>query len=156
MELLSSERIESGAPFDKIGVDCFGFFKIKERRTELKKWGIVFTCFYSRAIHIEVLADMSTDSFVNAMSTLIHIRGLVSMLYSDHGTNFMGAKNYYKRNNIKHKTTTPLASHQRGVWERQIRAIRAVLDGMRVKFVFQFPGAKKFQFMYMLFAVCFR
>jgi len=45
----------------------------------------------SRAIHLEILDDMTTDAFINALRCLIAIRGPIRQLRSDRGTNFVGA-----------------------------------------------------------------
>lgn len=147
---LPPERLEETPPFTHVGMDVFGPFTIKDRRTEYKRWGLLFTCLYSRAIHIEMLEDMSSDAFLNALRCLVSIRGPVRTLFSDQGTNFVGARNELKRltdsvtepgmkeylqlNRIEFKMNSPDASHQGGVWERLIRSVRTVLDGMAIKF----------------------
>ena len=50
---LPSERCSEAAPFTYAGVDMFGPFLIKEGRKELKRYGVLFTCFANRAIHLE-------------------------------------------------------------------------------------------------------
>ncbi|XP_067945274.1 uncharacterized protein [Watersipora subatra] len=59
---LPAERIELAPPFTNTGIDCFSPFSVKERRTELKRYGLLFTRLYSRAVHIEVLDNLTTDS----------------------------------------------------------------------------------------------
>ena len=150
MATLPEERLKQTPPFTNVGMDVFGPFITKDKRTENKRWGIIFTCLYSRAIHIEMLEDLSTDAFLNALRCLVSIRGPIKVLFSDHGTNFVGAANELKRqlNNVKNselrdylfdntinfKFTSPSASHQGGVWERMIRSTRQVLNGMTGKY----------------------
>lgn len=50
------------------------------------------TCMCSRAVHVEMLDDLSTDAFINALRAFIAIRGPVRQLRSDQGTNFVGAR----------------------------------------------------------------
>ena len=90
---LSSERVTPAPPFMYTGMDVFGPFYIKEGRKELKRWGLIFTCLASCAIHLETLNDMTTDSFLNALRCFIYRRGKVRELRSDQGTNFVGARN---------------------------------------------------------------
>jgi hypothetical protein len=100
---------------------------------------------YSRAIHVEILDDMTTDALLNALRCFICIRGAVRSIYCDRGTNIIGAKNelakemqetdpriakFFQDNEIIFKVNPPQASHAGGVWERQIRNIRSVLNGM--------------------------
>ena len=127
-------------------MDVFGPFYIKEGRKELKRWGLIFTCLSSRAIHLETLNSMTTDSFLNALRRFISRRGKVRDLRSDQGTNFVGAKNELAAALKELNTTSlkeylssedcdwidfnlnvPQASHMGGIWERQIRTARSVL-----------------------------
>ena len=51
---LTADRLEPAHPFVKVGTDFFGPFVVKRARSELKRYGCVFTCLVTRAIHIEV------------------------------------------------------------------------------------------------------
>lgn len=90
------ERIEASAPFTHCGMDCFGPFIIKRNHKAHKRYGLIFTCLYSRAVHLEMLEDLSTDSFINSLRCFISLRGAVLRLYCDQGRNFIGAKNELK------------------------------------------------------------
>ncbi len=89
---LPQERMETTPPFTYCGMDCFGPFYINEGRKELKHYGLLFTCMCSRAVHVKMLDDLSTDAFINALRTFITIRGRVRQIRSDQGTNFVGAR----------------------------------------------------------------
>ena len=78
-ELPKDRRIE-GPPFTHCGVDMFGPFVIRERRSDLKQYCDVFTCFASRAVHVEVANAMDTDSFIQALRRLIARRGTAQSL----------------------------------------------------------------------------
>ncbi|XP_070407549.1 uncharacterized protein [Nothobranchius furzeri] len=139
MANLPSERMETTPPFTYCGMDCFGPYYIKEGRKELKRYGLLFTCLCSRAVHIELLDDMSTDAFLNSLRSFIALRGNVRQLQSDHGTNFVGARREFleavkemdqeslKQLGCEFVMNPPSASHMGGAWERQIRTIRSVL-----------------------------
>ena len=138
MSDLPKERTEPSPPFTFVGMDCFGPIMVKNGRKEVKRYGLIFTCLCSRAIHLEMLDDLSTDIFINSLRCFIAIRGPVQKLYSDQGTNFVGADNEFKAA-MKEKIpnaflgqcefvfNTPHASHAGGVWERQIRTVKSVL-----------------------------
>lgn len=139
-----TERVEPSAPFSFCSMDCFGPFLTKQGRKESKRYGLLFTCFCSRAIHIEMLDSMSTDSLINRLRCFIAIRGAVRQIKSDQGSNFVGAKNELK-DTLKEVNAVRLAafladkqcdfvmnapnsSHVGGVWERQIRTMRSILS----------------------------
>ncbi|XP_029922895.1 uncharacterized protein LOC115370126 [Myripristis murdjan] len=144
MSDLPKERCEISAPFTFCGMDCFGPFAVKNGRKEIKRYGLIITCLSSRAVHIEMLDDLSTDAFINALRCFISLRGAVSQLRCDRGTNFVGASNEFKEALKKLDIRTleafladkqcefvfnaPSASHAGGIWERQIRTIRSVLN----------------------------
>ena len=92
MSDLPDDRTEPAAPFSYCAVDLFGPFLVKEGRKELKRYGVLFTCLSSRAVHIETANSLSTDSFINSLRRMIAIRGPIRQLRSDQGTNFVGAK----------------------------------------------------------------
>ena len=86
-------RLQNGEPpFTHTGADCFGPFIVKRGRSEFKRYGCVFVCMTTRAIHLEVLLDLSADSFINGLRRLLARRGPLTHLYTDNGTNFTGAK----------------------------------------------------------------
>ena len=133
-------------PFTYVGVDYFGTFLVKRGRSEVKRYGCLFTCLTTRAIHIEVAHSLDTASFVNALQRFISRRGKPKVMYSDNGTNFVGVEremkeaivkwnqvqinNYLHQNGVQWKFNPPAASHMGGVWERLIRSVRKVLRGV--------------------------
>ena len=62
----------------------------------MKRYGCVFTCLYSRAVHIEICADLTSDCFILALRRFIALRGPVAKIRCDQGTNFVGASNELK------------------------------------------------------------
>lgn len=141
---LPKDRTESAPPFTHCGLDCFGPFIVKDGRKEQKRYGLLITCFSSRAIHIEMLDDMSTDAFINGLRCFISLRGAVRTIRCDKGTNFVGASNelglamgeisdkavrdFLLKNSCEFIMNTPQSSHMGGVWERQIRTVRSILS----------------------------
>lgn len=131
MSPLPLERSTESPPFSYCGVDCFGPFMVKDRRTELKRYGLMATCLASRAVHIELLDDMSTPAFINAIRNLIAIRGPIREIWCDQGTNFIGAiPELTEKGVLEFKLNPPGASHMGGVWERMIRTARNVLQSL--------------------------
>nr|XP_044252270.1 uncharacterized protein LOC123003532 [Drosophila takahashii] len=89
---LPEDRLEpNGWPFKYTGLDYFGpLFVTIGRRTE-KRWVALFTCLTTRAVHLEIAHDLSTDSCIIAMRNFMCRRGPVVRLRSDNGKNFIGA-----------------------------------------------------------------
>nr|CAB3263156.1 uncharacterized protein LOC104265735 [Phallusia mammillata] len=133
-------------PFAYTGVDYFGPLLIKRGRSEVKRYGCLFTCLTTRAVHLEVACDLSTDAFVNALRRFIARRGVVLHMYSDNGTNLVGAERvlkdgirnwnqqqieeHLKQKEIQWTFNPPSASHMGGAWERMIRSARRILSAL--------------------------
>ena len=148
---LPPDRTEVCPPFTNVGFDVFGPWVVQTRKTRggaanAKRWGLVFTCLSSRAIHIEVLEAMDASAFICALRRFFALRGHAKLLRCDRGTNFIGAKTelgeavselndkkvekFVTEYGCKWEFNPPHASHFGGVWERQINTIRRVLDAM--------------------------
>jgi hypothetical protein len=148
---LPRDRVEPAPPFTYVGVDAFGPWSVVARRTRggqasSKRWAILFTCLTIRAIHIEVVPEMSSSAFTNALRRFISRFGNVKLFRSDRGTNFVGSVNEIKMDTVnveegeihswlKDKNVTwifnpPHASHMGGVWERMIGTVKRILSSM--------------------------
>ena len=93
---LPHERAAEVPSFTYCGVDMFRPFYIKEKRSELKRYGVMFLFLASRAVRIEVTHQIDTDSFTQALQKMIG-RRIVILIQSDNGSNFLGAENELKR-----------------------------------------------------------
>lgn len=144
---LPSDRMAEEPPFTYCGVDLFGPFQVKERRSLLKRYGVLFTCLSSRAVHLETVNSLETDAFINSLRRFMARRGPVKMLRSDRGTNLVGAFNELRKeeaimneekikdyllhkgcNDLEFRFNVPHSSHMGGAWERQIRTVRNALE----------------------------
>jgi len=85
-------RVAAGFPaFSNTAIDMFGPFQVKIGRETLKKaQAIIFTCMTTRAIHLELVTDRSTDAFLMAFRRFVSLRGHPSSCWSDCGTNCRG------------------------------------------------------------------
>nr|XP_031829449.1 uncharacterized protein LOC116425623 [Nomia melanderi] len=94
---LPTARVTENRPFYNSGIDYCGPFTIEERRyrnrARVKIYVAVFVCFATKAVHLEVVSDLTTEAFMAALKRFIARRGLCRNLYSDNGTNFVGANN---------------------------------------------------------------
>lgn len=136
---LPAVRISQIKCFSKTGTDFAGPFNVTLRKMRgaksYKAYVCLFICMATKAVHIELTSDLSTESFLNALRRFVARRGRCSELYSDNGTNFAGANNYLSKimetaaatEKIKWHFNPPLASHMGGLWESNIRSIKTHL-----------------------------
>ena len=133
-------------PFTNVGVDFFGPFFVKRGRAEVKRYGCIFTCLSTRAVHIEVAHSLDTSLFVYALRRFIARRGNPNRTRSDNGTNIVsGGKEirqaikkwnqqqineFLLQRDIQWLFNPPGGSHHGGIWERCIRSVRKVLAAL--------------------------
>ena len=79
------------APFSRTIVDAAGPFAVKVKRSTVKRYIIVYSCLIYRALHLEVVDDLSQDSFLCSFERFVARRGQPTLVRSDNGTNFRGA-----------------------------------------------------------------
>nr|XP_049703884.1 uncharacterized protein LOC126056149 [Helicoverpa armigera] len=141
---LPAERLAHGChPFTCTGVDYFGPMVITVGRRTEKRWGALFTCLTTRAVHMELVSSLSTDSMILALRRFAARRGMPRVIYSDNGTNFVGANKELQdtmaalqpditdeaaKLGLQWKFIPPGAPHMGGAWERLVRSIKAALD----------------------------
>ncbi|XP_032791625.2 uncharacterized protein LOC116928633 [Daphnia magna] len=93
MAALPKERLEAfSPPFTNVGVDFFGPMYVVVGRRREKRYGCLFTCFVTRAVHLEIAHKLDTDSFIMAFRRFIAIRGTPAVVFSDNGTNLVAGE----------------------------------------------------------------
>ena len=144
---LPGERITPNLPpFTNVGVDVFGPIQVSVGRSTAKRYGCLFTCFVTRAIHIEVVGSLEGDAFLNAFRRFVARRGSPRKVYSDNGTNFVAGERELRKEFMRHARNTlttygagheiewvfipPHAPHMGGVWERMVGIVKRVLRGV--------------------------
>lgn len=153
MASLPQSRLQAFTPpFYNTGGDYFGPLLIKERRLTVKRYGCLFTCLVTRAVHLEIAHSLETDSFIMALRRMMARRGKPRNIYSDNGINFVGAERELKecldgmdqakisdtlsRDRIQWFLNPPSAPHFGGVWERLVKspkkALKITLNGQLV------------------------
>ena len=93
---LPASRVDfPNPPFTFTGVDYFGPITTKSGyrggRRE-KRYGVIFTCLLTRAVHLDISQSLSTDDFLKAFSRFVARRSKPKRMFSDQGTNFIGAE----------------------------------------------------------------
>jgi len=93
---LPKERLEGSHAFDVAGIDfCGPFFHKSDTRNKpaVKCYVCVFICFATKAVHLELIKDLSIVAFLCGLKRFICTRRKTKQIWSDNATNFVGAKN---------------------------------------------------------------
>lgn len=91
---LPAERVKPAPPFSKVMVDLFGPITVRgevQKRTSGKAYGVMFTDLVMRAVHIEGVFGYDTGSFLLALSRFVSVRGWPDTMFSDPGSQLIGA-----------------------------------------------------------------
>ena len=148
---LPAERIDDPAPFVNVAVDLFGPLIVHHRcdlekcphTNESKVHVALFTCFHSRAVHLEIVENTGTEAFLNAFRLFCSRRGAPEQIYSDNAKGFTAASKEVRRlyrsvnwdtvakegvrRNINWFFSCEKAPHQNGLCERLVRTVKAPL-----------------------------
>jgi DNA-binding transcriptional MerR regulator len=149
MGQLPIERVEPAPAFSSVGVDLAGPFAVKPSHLKfdraVKAWICVFVCLITKAVHLEYLADLTTDEFLAAFSRMTSRRGMPNRLLSDNGTNFVGANRKLQeawtkisscaKNKLAFQEVTwefiPVQSPWfGGIWESAVKSIKFLMKRM--------------------------
>ncbi|GFT65312.1 transposon Tf2-8 polyprotein [Trichonephila clavipes] len=138
---LPIERINPGRAFEKVGIDFAGPITIKCRHTRkannFKSYICLFICICTKAVHLELVSSLSAAAFLSAQRRFVSRPGYPSDIYSDNGTNFVGASAYLKdlfqllhNSNIQDYSSSkkiqwhfipPYAPNFGGVWKASLK-----------------------------------
>ena len=142
--VLPTERLAyQFSPFTNTGVDYFGPFYVTVRRSTEKRLGFLFTCLTTRAVHVKIVTSMNTSSCVMEIERFVPRKDAPAMIWSDNGTNFIGAEKELRESiekwnvvniiiefahkGIKWRFNPPSAPHQGGIRERLVHSFKRVL-----------------------------
>lgn len=92
---LPPERVRPCFPFQKVGVDYCGPFYVvypQRRARPVKCFVAVYVCLVTKAVHLELAADLSTQAFLTTLQRFTARRGKPSLIMCDNATNFVGAR----------------------------------------------------------------
>ncbi len=85
----------------------------------------IFVCFVTKAVHIEIVSDMTSDAFLAAFRRFTARRGPCANIYSDNGTTFIGANRFLQEKSAMQGTKwhfiPPTAANFGGLWESAVK-----------------------------------
>ncbi|XP_018396134.1 PREDICTED: uncharacterized protein LOC108774501 [Cyphomyrmex costatus] len=146
--LPSSRITTSHRVFERCGVDYAGPLYHKEgmrKNTKLIKcYMAVFVCMATKAVHLELAIDLSSNAFLNVFKRFIARRGCPSEIFSDNGLNFVGAErelnelsalltdkktqqqvsDQASKHGIQWHFIPPRAPHHGGLWEAAVKSAK--------------------------------
>lgn len=112
MGSLPLDRVNMTRPFQIIGTDYGGPFNVKQSRIRkpviTKAYIVIFVCFVTKAIHIELASDMTTNTFLACLKRFIFRRNKPTKIYCDNAAYYKGANNilndlYELQNSTSHQ-----------------------------------------------------
>ena len=144
MPPLPTKRVSQSSPFSHSGVDYFGPLFVKSRYENKKVWVCLYTCLVTRAVHLELMSDMSTEQFLLGFRRFVARHGTPKEIISDNASQFKLASDvinkfwrnilsendvlsYATNENIKWKYIVELAPWMGGFYERLIGLVKRSL-----------------------------
>ncbi len=151
MGQLPKQRLTPGAVFQAVGTDFAGPLHLKlgpsRRPTLIKVYVCVFICLSVKAVHLELVSELSSEAFLACLRRFVARRGKPVEIFSDNGSNFIGAnrelKNLYSilqekttrqsvsqfciSNGIKWTFSPERAPHFGGLWESSVKSMKSLL-----------------------------
>ena len=144
---LPTARIVESRAFTHTGVDYAGPIAIKLNKlrstTTAKSYIALFVCYATKAIHLELVTELTTQAYLAAFRRFISRRGICQHMYSDCGTNFMGASRQIpelievakmgQSSEVQQELTNlrvqwhfnpPQAPHFGGLWEAGVKSTK--------------------------------
>ncbi|XP_039303429.1 uncharacterized protein LOC120357331 [Solenopsis invicta] len=146
MGSLPASRVTGYRPFFRCGIAGPVILRERKRRNSRnhKAYIAIFVCSTTKAVHIELVSDLTTEAFLGAFRRFISRRGRPAHMFSDNGTTFVGAQNrlseFYKIYNerqiqsdikrflydqeISWNFIPPNTPHFGGLWEAAVKSAK--------------------------------
>jgi hypothetical protein len=160
---LPKDRVTVSRPFSRVGVDYGGPFETKDSKLRkpriLKSYIAIFVCLVTKAVHLKLVSSLSTADFLLAFKRFVARRGNPNVIYSDNGTNFVGARtqfnelyqffqkeplsdslnDFLSQNKTTFKFIPPRSPHWGGIWEAAVKSTKYHLSRLigETRFTFE-------------------
>ena len=137
---LIKARTQKTAPFEVTGVDFMAALYIQDGTSENKVYVCLFTCGVNRAIHLEIVTDLTVETFLQAFRRFSSHKSLPKVMMSDNASTYLAAAEELTK--IFRETQLSEALHRmgvtwrfvpkrapwfRGFWERLISLTKTTL-----------------------------
>jgi len=135
-----SDKVNFVTAYEHVGIDFTGHVLVKLGDSLSKMYILVFTCLNVRAIHLELLSDMSCANFLMAFVRFSNRYRIPAAVYSDNASTFLMAlgilsdsftdnefSEHLVSNNIRHVKIPLYAAWAGSAWERMIRTLKSAL-----------------------------
>ncbi|XP_015920366.2 uncharacterized protein [Parasteatoda tepidariorum] len=148
MAQLPPSRVTPSRVFSKTGLDYAGPFFVNPRSgrgvISVKMYVCIFVCFATKVVYIEVVENLSAESFIVALKRFVARRGKPNEFFSDCGSNFFAANKeinrvvksfrkeesihqYFAEEQIKWHFNPPSAPHFGEIWEAAVKSAKSHL-----------------------------
>ena len=131
-------------PFANTGVDYFGPIHVRHGRKTEKRYGVIFKCLTTRAVHLKIAHVLDTDSCLMAVRRTVARRGRPANIWSNNGTNFVGTERELREalkrldserigdqlfnERVQCHFNPPSSPRFGGAWERLVQSAKRALN----------------------------
>ena len=151
MGQLPAARSKPSPPFSTVGIDYAGPVQCKRgnprKPTLVKCYICLFICFSTKAVHLELISDLTYEAFLATFSRFVGRRGCPSQVFTDNGTNFVGANRelqdlqhlmeaketqnsihyFSSEHNFQWTFSPSRAPHFGGLWESGVKIMKGLI-----------------------------
>ncbi|XP_062541892.1 uncharacterized protein LOC134209885 [Armigeres subalbatus] len=144
---LPLERVSPAPAFQRVGIDYCGPFELQpatRKGAPIKCYLCLFVCLACKAVHIEVVMDLTSDAFIAALRRFTARRGRPVLILCDNATNFVGARrqlyelhNIFRQDQFQDRVSTEAALDSiefkfiparspnfGGLWEAAVKSVK--------------------------------
>ena len=151
---LPAERVQWQRPFATVGVDHTGHFYARDAfGNRVKLYICLFVCATTRAVHLEVVDNLSATSFIMCLCHLVASKGIPSVILSDNHKTFISGekflldlqeddivKDFLEDHCIQWRHQTPRFPWMGGHFERLVRTIKTSLSAAIARKLYNIEG----------------
>ncbi|GFW96480.1 integrase catalytic domain-containing protein [Trichonephila clavipes] len=118
--------------FSVSGLDFSGPLYVNNFGEQQKSYIVLFTCGVTRALHLELVSDMTTNSFLLAFRIFLARRGNCKVIYSDNAKTFLKSKKEIENLSriLSQSRVQNFIAKERIIWKNDERLVRSVKESL--------------------------